>query len=376
MAITLVDSEAVGFADGNAGHVYTFPAGAPSANDLDVLCVNSNTTVSTPSGFTARVTAVANQGSYIFTRKAAGGEASTVTITTSGDHNTTLTWSRWTGTDAYSTGSSAQANNSNNTVLPALSTGTLAATGMLVIAFGALHNHDGALATSPSWINSWTALEAVSQGTAGSSASCVAFTAYKDNAGTAAETVDSVSWTNNVRNRYALFVAFTATAGGTTYTRSYSGAIAPAGALTRSTSKTLAGSTTPSGAVVRQVAKTLSGAVTPVGALVRQAAKTLAGTVAPAGALTRQTDKALAGAVAPTGGLTKLVSKTLAGGITPSGLVAKILGRLFGGSIAPSGAVTTQVSQLRDLRITTGRPEAKWTFGAPETKWTFGQPEL
>jgi len=214
VAIALVDSDAVGFADGSAGHVYTIPAGAPSVGDLDVLCINSNTTVSTPSGFTSRVSAVANQGAYIFTRKASGGEGSTVTITTSGDHNTTLTWSRWSGTDAYSAGSSAQANNANGTTLPAASTGTLASTGMLLVAFGALHNHDGALATAPSWSNSFSTLESVSQGASGASSSCVAFTAYKTNAGTASETINSVSWTNNVRNRYALWVAVTAAAGG------------------------------------------------------------------------------------------------------------------------------------------------------------------
>lgn len=211
MAPTLIDSDAVGFADGNAGHVYNFPAGAPSVGDLDILCVNSNTVVTTPSGFTLRVNATNSQGAYIYSRKAVGGEASSVTITTSGDQNTTLTWSRWSGTDAYSDGNFVRADNANDTVLPATTTGALAATGMLVVAFGALHNHDGALATSPIWINSWTPMEAVSQGAAGSSASCVAFTAYKTNAGTASETISSVSWTNVTRNRYALWVAFTAT---------------------------------------------------------------------------------------------------------------------------------------------------------------------
>jgi hypothetical protein len=243
VAITLVDSEAVGFADGSGGHVYTFPVGAPSVGDLDVLCINSNTTVSTPSGFTARVSAVANQGAYIFTRKASGGESSSVTITTSGDHNTTLTWSRWSGTEAYSDGNSAQANNSNGTALPAASTGTLAATNMLVIAFGALHNHDGALAASPSWINSFTALESVSQGAAASSASCVAFTGYKTNAGTTAETIDSVTWTNNARNRYALWIAVTAAAGGSTVTGTATanlGGITATAAGTRRTAGTAA----------------------------------------------------------------------------------------------------------------------------------------
>lgn len=213
MPATLIDSDVVGFADGNAGHVYNFPAGAPSVGDTDVLLINSNTVVATPSGFTLRVNATNSQGAYIFERKAVGGEGSSVTITTTGNENTTLTWSRWDGVDVYSAGNFIRADNSNNVVLPATTTGALAETDMLLIAFGALHNFDGALATSPIWINSFTPLEAGSQGAPATSSACVALSAYKTNAGTASETIDSVSWTNNARNRYALWIAFTSDGG-------------------------------------------------------------------------------------------------------------------------------------------------------------------
>jgi hypothetical protein len=210
MSWALTDSDAVGFTDVNAGHTYTIPTGAPGASDLDILCVNSNTVINTPSGFTKRVDATNNQGAYIFTRL--GGSGTTISISGSGDNNTTLIWSRWTGSNAYSTGNFTRADNSNNTVLPATTTGTLAETGMLVIAYAALHNFDGTLATSPSWSNSFTAMESASQGAAGSSAAVVGFAGYKTNAGTASETIDSVSWTNNARNRYALWIAVTASA--------------------------------------------------------------------------------------------------------------------------------------------------------------------
>jgi hypothetical protein len=343
MAIALVASQTYAFADGNAGHACVFTAGAPAVDDLDVLCVNSNTVVSTPSGFTLRVNATNSQGAYIFTRKAAGGETDTVTITTTNDHNTTVTWSRWSGTDAYSAGGFTRADNSNNTVLPATSTGTLAATGMLVLAYGALHNHDGALAASPSWSNSFTALHAVSQGAAASSASVVSFTGYKLGAGTAAETIDSVSWTNNTRNRYALWISVSAAAGGTTTPISLSGAVTPAGALARQTGKPLTGSTTPTGTALRQTLKSLAGATTPTGALTRNVIKALAGTVAPSGTLVRQPGKALTGAVTPTGAVSRLVGKTLGGTVTPSGALLKVLGRLLGGSIAPAGTLSTSV---------------------------------
>ena len=214
MAIALVASETFGFADGNGGHACVFPTGAPAVDDLDVLCVNSNTVVTTPSGFSLRVNATNSQGAYIYTRKATGGESDTVTVTTSGDHNTQVTWSRWSGTDTYSAGNFVRADNSNNTVLPATATGALAATGMLVLAFGALHNHDGALATAPLWSNGFAELETVTQGSAGSSSSVAGLTGYKLNAGTGSETIDSVAWTNAVRNRYALWIAVTAASAG------------------------------------------------------------------------------------------------------------------------------------------------------------------
>lgn len=341
MAITLVDSDAVGFADGSGGHVYTIPAGAPSVGHLDVLCVNSNTVVSTPSGFTARVSAVANQGAYIFTRKAVGGEGSTITITTTGDHNTTLTFSRWAGTDVYSTGGSAQANNTNGTALPAASTGTLAATNMLVIAFGALHNHDGALATSPSWTNSFTALEAVSQGSAATSQSCVAFTAYKTNAGTASETIDSVTWTNNVRNRYALWIAVTATGGSTvsgTAAASFTATATAAG--TRTVSATAAASFTATGTVAgRRTVQATSAAsftATATAAGLRTVAGIAAGSLGSLTAAVAGVRTVLAVAAGSLGGLTATATDgQVIPGVEPRAISATRTGRII--STTPGG---------------------------------------
>ena len=220
MSIAFVASDAVGFADGNGGHVYSIPSGAPAADDLDILCINSNTVVSSvaSAGGTAwstRVDATNNQGAYVYSRKATSGEGGNITITTSGNHNTSLIWARFTGSNAYSSGNFARADNSNATTLPALSTGTLAETGMLLVGFGALHNFDGTLAASPVWTNGFTDMGRGSSGADGSSSAVVGMAAYKLNVGTATEDVGgSLSWTNNARNRYALYVAFTATADG------------------------------------------------------------------------------------------------------------------------------------------------------------------
>ncbi len=210
MAFSMIDHTEVSFADGNAGHAVTFPAGAPSANDLDVICVNSDTTVSTPSGFSVATTFVNNQGSYIFYRFAAGSEGASVTITTAGDFNTEVEWSRWSGGAAFDVGTNAHIDSNGNTATPALNTGALAASGELGIAFAALTDSVAALATTPVWSTGYTAIGTATIGSGGSPNAVTGFSAYNTPVGTAAET-PSVSWTNAYRNRYILFASFTAT---------------------------------------------------------------------------------------------------------------------------------------------------------------------
>lgn len=207
MTWTLVNSDAVTFADGNTGHVYTFPSGAPSTGDLDILCVNSDTVVSTPTGFTLSTGAsrVSGQGAYIFWRKATGGESSSVTVTTSGNFSTALGWSRWQGTSAFDVAANAGVDGSPGTTTPAVSTGTLAGTGELVVALGALHTY-ATVPTAPSWSSGFTALTAAADPATGSVAA--QFTAYKTTAGTTAE-APNVSWTNAATDRYVIAVAFT-----------------------------------------------------------------------------------------------------------------------------------------------------------------------
>ncbi|MEV1331127.1 hypothetical protein AB0J20_16295 [Micromonospora costi] len=206
MAPSLVASQTFVFADGNAGHVCDLGS-APPPGQADVLCVNSNTTVSTPAGFTAAPSAVANQGAYIFYRIAAGGEGSTVTVTTSGDHNTQVSWSRWSGVSAADDAIATSVNGSAGTSSPPHSTRTLAEAGELVIAFAALSNIGSPTPTSPSWSAGYTPLTAATQGTGTSGV--VGFVGYKAGGGPAAES-PSVSWTNNASNRYMLTLTFMA----------------------------------------------------------------------------------------------------------------------------------------------------------------------
>ena len=200
MSANLVTSGVFDFADGNAGHVINLGS-APTVGQLDVLCVNSETTVSTPAGCLAAPTNVGGQGAYMFRRIAAGGEGSTVTITTAGNFDTVAQWSRWGNVNAADDAPKAVAS-SPGTSTPAVTSSVLAETNELVVAFGALHNFAGGTPTAPSWSAGYTPLQSDFRNGVGG------FVAYKLNAGTAAES-PSVSWTNTAEDRYIFGLTFT-----------------------------------------------------------------------------------------------------------------------------------------------------------------------
>jgi len=209
MPATLITSDVFTFADGNAGHIIDLGS-ALSADQADVLCVNSNTVVTTPAGFAA-LSAVDGQGAYIFRRIGSGG--STVTITTSGNHNTSVIWSRWGNIDAADNAKATIATGTGAST-PAHSTDPLAETNELIIAFGALHSLGAPLPTSPVWSAGYTPLAATQQGTG--SSGVIGYVGYKLTAGTAAES-PSVSWTNpTASDRYMLTQTFTTLSGGLT----------------------------------------------------------------------------------------------------------------------------------------------------------------
>jgi hypothetical protein len=210
VAITLAGTNTFSFNDGNAGHLCDFGS-APTVGQWDVLCVNSDTTVSTPiaDGFALAESAVANQGSYIFTRKAAGGELGTVTITTTGNFNTQVSWLRFDGADALDTSTSTQANASIGGATPAHSTGVMAAAGEACIAFGAMSSIGTANQNTPVW---GTFTPATSNIFGSGASGILAYTAYKTPVGTAAET-PQVSWSGDgASNRYMLTITLTAVA--------------------------------------------------------------------------------------------------------------------------------------------------------------------
>ncbi len=207
---------AFGFADGNGGHSCDLGS-APSAGQLDVLMVNSDTVVTTPAGFQNPLgtAGVNNQGSYIFYRFASGSEGSTVTVTTSGNFNTNVIHSRWSGAQAFDVATVTRADAVSDVITPAHSTGTLATSDDLVLVYAALSSIGaGSTPNTPNWTAGGSGFTAIGANTQGSGAGGVAgFAAKKNPAGTAAET-PRVSWAGNgAFNRYTLTVAFTTASG-------------------------------------------------------------------------------------------------------------------------------------------------------------------
>lgn len=216
MAWTIVDHIEVSFADGNTpGHIINLPGGSSSdavAGDIDAIIIGSDTTVSTPSGFTlpANGTFVSNQGGYAVYRQCAGGEGHAVTVITSGNFATSVGWVRIRGGAAslpFDVAANAHVDSSGALSSLTLATGTLATTGEFVFVGSVMTDVAGTLTapSSPVWAGA-TGLGLSSNG-AGSAMSAGIF-GYNNNLGTATSNL-SVSWTpDSMRNRYIFMMAF------------------------------------------------------------------------------------------------------------------------------------------------------------------------
>lgn len=201
-----------GFAFTATGTLVTYTGGGTTgATVVDVLCVNSDNTVTTPAGWTLAASRVVNQGSYVFV-KTGGTTSATIDLGGGISTNTSVLWVRIKDTDGLDAPSVAAAgvDASPGSSTPALTSGALASTD-LALAFGALHALGGGTPTGVTWSSGYTPQTSATIG--GATSGVYGTAAVKVPAGTAAET-PSVSWTNTASNRYILFVAFLASSAG------------------------------------------------------------------------------------------------------------------------------------------------------------------
>ena len=210
--------QAFAFSTAGSGTLLTYTGGGTAnSSTWDVLLINSDTTVSTPSGWTPEDSSVGGQGAYVFTKN---GGTSSVTVTTAGNFAAEGLWVRVTDSGGVDTGatSKAVANGSAALTTPSLTTPALASATSLALAWAALHSF-GAAPVSYTWSSGYTELVNGSNLTSGSVAGSVA---VKVPAGTPAETPNATWPANAPSDRYIFFLAFSPSAGG-------GGAVAPTG---------------------------------------------------------------------------------------------------------------------------------------------------
>jgi hypothetical protein len=336
---SLLSSETFAFNDGTAGHTCTYAAGAPAVGDTDVLNINSDTTIDVPpAGFTEASSFVNSQGSYQYYRIAAGGESDNVSINTSGNFDTQLTWLRFSGLTGLDIAKHAQVDGVPGTSTPAIDTDPLQGTNETVVAFAALHGTGAGTAVTPVWSTGYTEAAGTSIGQVQS------FVGYRTDS-TNDET-PQVSWTNAVSDRYILVSVFLAEAA-TNVTLGQASETDTANALTTLETLTLG-----------QASET-------------DTARTL--TVAEALALARASETDTARAISVGEGITL----GQAGEVdTATGLITMetlILGQAF------------EIDTARFLHIegsatggcfTFGDASLDWLFADPTLDWVFGDPIL
>lgn len=339
--------QALGFT--TSGTVMTYTGGGSGSNLCDLVCINSDNVVTTPSGWSLATSRVNFQGSYIFYRL---GSTTTVTLDLGGGiaSNSSALWLRLKDVTALDSGATATAGvdagaaGVNNT--PAVTTGSLSTATEAVIAFAALHNFTTAPA-SGSWSTGFTSAIGGAQGSGGTGSA--GDVGVKTPAGTAAES-PTFSWTNNALDRYILVVALTgADPGGSTIAPT--GIAAPA-ALGSPTLANAMDAITPTGIAVARgfgsptVANSMD-AITPTGIAVARAlgSPTLAQsfTVTPAG-------------ITATVALgTPTVSMNVGGAIAPTGIaIAAALGAPTAAqslTITPSGVAITSALGTPTVRM-------------------------
>lgn len=217
--------------------------------------------------------------------------------------------------------------------------------------------------------NSWgwsCGLTANATLTAGGSGNTLVDTTGGFDSGDAVFTLQRTALTTPSGSSVALVISGTSTIGhhvaveilppgGTTFTKSLSGGLTPAGALAKLDSKAISGTLTGAGALAKQVAKHPAGGFTPAGALstLRAVLRSFAGGFTPSGAVTRSTSKGLAGALSSSGTVAKTIGKGLAGALTLAGALRKLIGKALAGAAALAGALATLKSGSRTRAAST-----------------------
>lgn len=192
-----------------SGTVVTYTGGGTaSATTYDILCVNSDNVVTTPSGWSQARSEVTNQGAYIF-YKSGGTTSATLALGGGVASNTSALWLRITNATALDAATGAQFNSIGGSATPSATTATLTETTELVVAFSASHNFSTVPAAG-AWSSGYTEQVTGSSVSGGTNTWAFGSIGVKVPAGTAAES-PSYTWSagTQAQNRYLLIATFT-----------------------------------------------------------------------------------------------------------------------------------------------------------------------
>lgn len=255
-----------------SGTTFTYTGGGVTGSGcFDVLCVNGDNTVATPSGWLLARSEVANQGAYIFYKAENGVNSAVLNLGGGISTDEAATWMRIKNAGGIDVVGGAQVNSSASNTPPSFTSSTLAGSNELTIAHGALHKFVTATTPPPgTWSTGYLEQATAVSGAAGSTTGAYNSTATKSPAGTAAES-PAYTATNGTFERYLVFASFTpVSTGGSSQngaaaltaasglTAAAVRATSSAAAMTAVSNVTAAATQTASGAVTMTAASTLT----------------------------------------------------------------------------------------------------------------------
>lgn len=183
---------------------------APTEGNIVCVIVNSDATITGPTGYTSRGSNVGNQAVYVWDKTADASESATITVTPSASDTVVMIAIEVGGTsgfDTISTVASTQGSGSQ-TSRTISSLTTVAGAGDLVIAAALLHSFSSG-PTSPNWDNSFTALATAGPTTNGTSGKeCAAFFSTRSVAASTAVGTTTCSWTNILSDTMGWHIAY------------------------------------------------------------------------------------------------------------------------------------------------------------------------
>lgn len=138
----------------------------------------------------------------------------------------------------------------------------------------------------------------------------------------------------------------------------FAGVMGSAGAMTFKLGRTVAGSITSGGVLRNALARLLAGNITPSGTMttLRAIIETFVGAITPSGILARALtlNQLLTGAIDATGEMLKSIKRTLTGGVTSGGALAylKAFAQFLAGAITPTGKIVRSFYRTRTGELT------------------------